>query len=305
MLNRSLHRRSRGFTLVELLVVIAIIGVLIGLLLPAVQAARESARRSACQNNLKQLGLGMVTYYSSMGSFPSGWKMNGSSGTGGTNWAWGAFVLPHIEEQGVYDSLNPDSTSASGGKMAVQVGAFKCPTLAPRTNINGYSGSSYNVVIGRYQRKDAAGANLNPSLAQGIHSLNYANAMAATDGVFGANSEVTINEISDGTSKTLILGEKSDLISLHPGIWPGLRADRCDQCSNAAIYAVGGVVDFTMNQDGGASGWRDERVFTSRHPGGVLFAFADGHVEFLNEDINPTAYERLGVRNDGQVVGDY
>ena len=54
--------RCRAFTLVELLVVIAIIGVLIGLLLPAVQAAREAARRSSCQNNFKQIGIGILTF---------------------------------------------------------------------------------------------------------------------------------------------------------------------------------------------------------------------------------------------------
>ena len=105
MINRHRTRLSRslpaGFTLVELLVVITIIGILIALLLPAVQAAREAARQSQCANNFKQVGLAMHGYVASKGSFPSG-----EVTSGGGYWGWGAFLLPFIEKQNVYDMIN-------------------------------------------------------------------------------------------------------------------------------------------------------------------------------------------------------
>src|SRR5262245_52160925 len=90
----------RGFTLVELLVVIAVIGVLIALLLPAIGTAREAARRTQCASNLRQIGLAMRQYWDThRGKFPLTTATSNADATSGLyTKAWIYTISPYMED---------------------------------------------------------------------------------------------------------------------------------------------------------------------------------------------------------------
>src|SRR5262245_30009641 len=112
----------KGFTLVELLVVIAIIAVLIALLIPAVQQVRDVAARMHCQNNLKQIGLGLHAYHDGYRRFPAGISAALGSGSGaiaplscpkcqeppidGIWGSWLTMILPYVEQSSLYNQLD-------------------------------------------------------------------------------------------------------------------------------------------------------------------------------------------------------
>jgi prepilin-type N-terminal cleavage/methylation domain-containing protein len=147
--SRQSRKDRAGFTLVELLVVIAIIGTLVGLLLPAVQAAREAGRRSACQNNLKQMGLGMHNYASLKaasngdGIFPPAYSTAGNN-SGPVSWV--VYILPHMEEQKIASDIATTrktqtayNTANTYGTTSLSFG--RCPSFAPKSGVFCYAGN--------------------------------------------------------------------------------------------------------------------------------------------------------------------
>src|SRR4051794_21838464 len=195
----------RGFTLIELLVVIAIIAVLIALLLPAVQAAREAARRAQCVNNLKQLGLAIHNYHSSVGVFPPGivTTQDGNfSGNGlgtWTTWSPQAMLLPYLEQTPLYNAANfswaccfdgPDADAINSTVYLTRIGSFLCPSdgNAGTEQINSYVGC-----LGSSTRQAPA-----DGVTNGVFQVY--------DGNFRTAS-VTIAQATDGTSNTIAFSE--------------------------------------------------------------------------------------------------
>src|SRR5436309_7988345 len=107
--------RRSGFTLIELVAVIAIIGLLIALLLPAVQAAREAARRTKCRSNLHNVCLALHTYADIHASFPSAYTSIGTN----PGWGWMAALLPQLEQEPLHRELGVSTRLFGDGSNPV------------------------------------------------------------------------------------------------------------------------------------------------------------------------------------------
>src|SRR5262245_24039429 len=208
--------RPSGFTLIELLVVIAIIGILIALLLPAIQGAREAGRRTHCKNNLKQLSLALLNYDGVHKHLPPGVvqayptppavKPDTSKG----NWSWSALTLPYVEYKTLYESIGVKATDLATAMdspdrlagMSQEMAGFRCPSdgSAPSLNterpIQSAAGISSPLATSNY-----VGVNSSGELRRdpGLPSNN-------ANGIFVINKATRLKDITDGTSKTAVLG---------------------------------------------------------------------------------------------------
>jgi prepilin-type N-terminal cleavage/methylation domain-containing protein/prepilin-type processing-associated H-X9-DG protein len=302
-----------AFTLVELLVVIAIIGVLVALLLPAVQAAREAARRSQCANHLNNLIIAVHNYEMAHGVYPPGTidaKGPILNARVGYHHSWTIQILPYLEEQNTWNAVDK-TVSVYHAKNAAVAAAM------PRV----FTCSSSPSPMG------------NPCYA-GVHNDAEKPIDTKDNGVFFLNSRVTYDDVTDGSTHTLFLGEK------QPDGWDlswlsGTRATlrNAGMGINGMTFAGGlprpkSPDEMTPELDALLPA-EDEPMpdapatatgaavrpatgpgsalfvgsFGSSHPAGAQFAYGDGHVGFLTGSIGPTILAQLANRKDGKLLG--
>lgn len=323
-----------GFTLVELLVVIAIIGVLVSLLLPAVQAAREAARRMQCVNNQKQIGLALLNYETARGKLPAGrhgcdgaTNVTGQdiglirgceAGTKIKRSMMSAFVklLPYIEQQSLFDRLDlsnqgtilwpvaagadeKNSTFLSWATPDIQQAlnvrpeAYVCPSSdsAPETEWQIFANAEFLPATGDYA---LCMGHRGPSWNRAFIPVKVDNS-----GLFFYIREIKLREIEDGTSKTFFGGEVIESQGIDSGnIWSrGLRHLDGMRTTDNPVNTPPGQGKIERDRFAPDRPYFANGGFASRHPSGANFVYADGHVEFVSEDIGLEAYTALGTRS--------
>ena len=315
-----------AFTLVELLVVIAIIGILVALLLPAVQAAREAARRSQCSNNLKQFGLALQNYHATFGRFPANSKWY-SAYTTQRKGSVHVQLLPYVEGNTFADKLDytgdvPAQIEADATLSTTQLPLMRCPSddypaLAPDPLPNGSKGgypvTNYGTSVGAQKTSGLAACEaLYPGNTFGNGPSPDGNSESASDisGVFSRNGwAASIREITDGTTNTLAIGETRPgcSTSIQNAWWSSQQwyAGTAPPINYATCPGEGSGNNGSPTKNCNSwNNWVTDAGFKSSHPGGAQFAFCDGSVQFLQEDIDYLNYQRRGDRRDGTVDGE-
>jgi len=313
--------RRAAFTLIELLVVIAIIAILIGLLLPAVQKVRAAAARIQCSNNLKQMGLGLHNYHDTYGTLPQGQRPYANPGTSTDpyegSWTWLAYILPFVEQDNLYKQAK--AFSASGGSnwyawyntaCPTKMKIYTCPADPRGTQV--YQGASSGI------QDQALTTYLGNSgtTSTSFDGVLYGSATTAE------GSKVKLVDIADGTSNTILVGERPPNSNLEFGWWfaaygyDGRGNGDCVMTSNDLAIANYFIANYSSSpnlpcdkpaaqkiglQTGNPLVGCDAAHYWSFHPGGAQYLMGDGSSRLVSYP-NNTIMAALSTRAGGEVA---
>jgi prepilin-type processing-associated H-X9-DG protein len=293
----------RGFTLFQLLVVLALLLILFALLLPAIAKARVTALRIQSANNLKQLSLGALNYESAYAHFPPGNDAN--------NFSTATYLLPFIEQDNVFKHIDlkksvDDKENAEMRKLIIKT------FLNPRDTVTNvtpdYGATNY------------------------LYNAGSKPALADNDGIFYQDSKTKIPDVTDGTSYTMTVGEtlkgdggvkamdvKRQHVVLKKEALKGLKddagvedfkdskniaGDRCASWMDGRFLQGTFTATRTINDRkpdvscggmGGLSGLRSNED-------GVNTAFCDGSVHYISQKVKPEVWKALSTRAGGEVI---
>lgn len=320
--------RVRGFTQVELLVVIGTIALLIALLLPAVQQAREAARRGQCQNNLRQLGLAFQNYHSIHDMLPPPFVIGRNLSDLNIH-TWGEFILPQIDQQALFDKINfsepyfapedlrpigkPNYTYDNQSVLRVALPVHLCPSSIRSADIiDVTSPPSHQIAIPLTASSGAS----DYAPCSGVFRALY-DAVQALGTIEQSNFGVLkirqtpfgFKDISDGASNTILLGEvggRNDVyqkgvktgLTTGGGGWADVR-----NCEN---FLRGSAFDGTPSDVGGpcAINCTNEEGsgLYSFHTGGVNILLCDGSTRFLAENVSIVIFCQLVTAQGGTAI---